>query len=537
MLRRVGLGIGGLGVAGAVAASQDEGIQRSNKFWAHAMPIFLHYKFVEYQTAFLKTPTAERDAKFNDLHERYAPVAEALTLEMKGFYLKNAQFMSTLSDDFLPTQYMDWMSKTQDQVPTPFAPGEARAIVERSIGKKIEDVFSSWEEEPMGAASIGQVHRAVLKENGRKVVVKVQYPGIEAMFRNDLGTTINFCKLAMKQHVRPMEEIEKQFVTEFDYVGEAKNMEEIAGNMERGGWSDRIVVPRPVTELCTKEVLVMDELEAPSLVKGLKANYREMARLQGTTLEAMEEKMKEEVRNGSRGLKDAGADAEEMVRVGRMIHSMDVVKNIPRWMWNWSVGLVTGRVEYEWTTKPINLGAILQTLSEVHAYQIFVDGVYNGDPHPGNILLFPDGRLGLIDYGQVKRWTLDQRLAYAELIVALAEDDRAEIVRAFHEELHMNTQRNDPAVHYRLACFWNDRNTDDVTEGLNLQEFQDWAEGTDPQVSIPNWPIMASRVNVLIRGMGNAFGLHLTVAGTWSKYAREILDEHGPAGGRAIDVD
>ena len=122
-------------------------------------------------------------------------------LPTQGFYLKNAQFMSTLSDDFVPPQYMKWMVKCQDAVPTPFAPGGARKVVEASLGKPIEEIFSSWEDEPMGAASIGQVHRAVLK-NGRRVVVKVQYPGIEHMFRSDITTTIQFCKLAMTQHVR-----------------------------------------------------------------------------------------------------------------------------------------------------------------------------------------------------------------------------------------------------------------------------------------------------------------------------------------------
>ena len=60
----------------------------------------------------------------------------------------------------------------------------------------------------------------------------MQYPGIEAMFRSDIGTTISFCKLAMKQHVKPMREIEKQFVTEFDYLGEAR---EQSGNA-KGEW-------------------------------------------------------------------------------------------------------------------------------------------------------------------------------------------------------------------------------------------------------------------------------------------------------------
>jgi len=430
------------------------------------------------------------------------------------------------------------MTRTQDAVPSPFAPGEARAAVERSLGRRIDEVFATWDEAPMGAASIGQVHRATLRGSGKRVVVKVQYPGIEAKFRNDLSTTIDFCKLAMKQHVRPMQEIEKQFVTEFDYLGEAANMLEIGANMEAGGWSGKIVVPRPVLPLCTKEVLVMDELQAPSLVKGLRANYAAMAALRGTTLEAMEEEMKEQVRRGTREkLRDAGADAAEMERAAAAIGALDAAANAPRVLYNWTLGLLLGQWEYQKTVRPINLGAILRTLSEVHAHQIFADGVFNGDPHPGNILLFEDGRLGLIDYGQVKRWTLPQRQAYAELIVALAEDNRDEIVRAFQQEMKFQTERNDPTVHYRLACFWNDRNTDDVTEGLNLQEFQDWAEGADPQKSIPNWPIMASRVNVLIRGMGNAFGLHLTVADTWAKYARVVLEEHGPARGRAVDVD
>lgn len=89
----------------------------------------------------------------------------------------------------------------------------------------------------------------------------------------------------------------------------------------------------------------------------------------------------------------------------------------------------------------------------MHAYQIFIDGVFNGDPHPGNVMLLPDGRLGLIDYGQVKRWTLPQRKAYAELIIALdnvktGAGSKEEVVRAFHDELHMCTRDNNPDILY-----------------------------------------------------------------------------------------
>lgn len=377
--------------------------------------------------------------------------------------------------------------------------------------------------------------------DGRRVVVKVQYPGIERMFRSDLKTIIDFCRLAMPQHVRPMEEIEKQFVTEFDYVGEAKNMQEMHDNL-MPVWGHKIEVPQAVPSMCTKEVLVMDEVMGVPMVEGIRANYRKMAALQGTTLEAMEEAMKQQIRDGTFKLKDAAAEDERIQRASWALWAYDAAANTGRALWNCTAGLVAGRLELVRTEYPINLGQILATLSEVHAHQIFVDGVFNGDPHPGNIMLLPDGRLGLIDYGQVKRWTLDQRLAYAELIAALADVSAGtgspdEVVRAFSQELKMVTTRNDPDVLFRLATFWNDRNTKDVTDGRNLQEFQDWAEAEDPQVSVPNWPIMASRVSVLMRGMGNAFGLHLTTAETWAPYARRILAEHGPAGGRAVDVD
>jgi aarF domain-containing kinase len=102
MLRKLGIAGVGAGAIGAVAVSRDDGLARSNKFWRNALPIFLHYRWVQWQME--GKPAAESDAAFDVLHKRYAPVAEDLTYDMKGFYLKNAQFMSTLSDDFIPPQ-------------------------------------------------------------------------------------------------------------------------------------------------------------------------------------------------------------------------------------------------------------------------------------------------------------------------------------------------------------------------------------------------------------------------------------------------
>lgn len=102
---------------------------------------------------------------------------------------------------------------------------------------------------------------------------------------------------------------------------------------------------------------------------------------------------------------------------------------------------------------------------QVHAHEIFVNGVFNGDPHPGNIMLCDDGRVGLIDYGQVKRIDLSTRLNYAELILYLADDDREAVVKKYRE-IGVQTEKNSADIHWRLAAFWNDRDTADVSMGM-----------------------------------------------------------------------
>jgi aarF domain-containing kinase len=81
---------------------------------------------------------------------------------------------------------------------------------------------------------------------------------------------------------------------------------------------------------------------------------------------------------------------------------------------------------------------------QVHAHEIFVDGTFNGDPHPGNIMLLPDGRLGLIDYGQVKHIDLATRMSYARLVIALDEQHQEEVFRIVQQELGCRSKYNNP---------------------------------------------------------------------------------------------
>lgn len=142
-------------------------------------------------------------------------------------------------------------------------------------------------------------------------------------------------------------------------------------------------------------------------------------------------------------------------------------------------------------------------------------------------MLLKDGRLGLIDYGQVKTMSVQERIIYAKLILALARDDRAEIERIHFQEQGVVTKKNDPRIGYLFACFYNDRDSPDVCGDLNIASFIDYLESEDPMVKLPEAYIMASRVNIMMRGMGKAFGLQLRMSKLWEQEAADFLKSQG----------
>jgi aarF domain-containing kinase len=85
-------------------------------------------------------------------------------------------------------------------------------------------------------------------------VVKVQFPEAERHFRNDIRTIKSFCALAQPAHLPFLNEVEKQFMTEFDYRREAANLAQVRSNLEASPYAKQVVVPAPFPEYCTKEV-------------------------------------------------------------------------------------------------------------------------------------------------------------------------------------------------------------------------------------------------------------------------------------------
>lgn len=178
MMRRFAFGVGALTLStGGYLLTGDRRRKtlRSVDFYSTALPMYFRYRFEEWRVK--DKSEAEKNRAFDALHEIYAPKAYQDILRMRGLYIKLGQIMTTRAD-FAPPAFMKALDPLQSAVPArPFS--EIRESVEQGLGMALDDVFLSIEELPLGAATIGQVHGAVLR-NGDRVVLKFQYPEVRA---------------------------------------------------------------------------------------------------------------------------------------------------------------------------------------------------------------------------------------------------------------------------------------------------------------------------------------------------------------------
>lgn len=327
-------------------------------------------------------------------------------------------------------------------------------------------------------------------------------------------------------------------IAEFDYRGEASNLIKVH-DIVTPLWGHMVRIPLPIEEYCSKHVLVMEYLDGVRLVDGIKEQYRHLAKHFGLSLEELEEERKHAIRNGTyqfKTLEEASKEAKDIEWMETVFDNFFSLKPLKR-LYNVSVPGITYILTFGYLSAPavtieerkktLDLGAILSLLYRIHAHEIFEGGHFNGDPHPGNILLLKDGRLGLIDYGQVTSMDVEKRIIFAKMIVAIHRDDKEEVARIFFDEMKAVTKHKKKDVAYKLCCFWCDRDTDDILEGRNIADFLDHCEACDPMINIPPDFLVAQRVSVLLRGMGNAFGLKIKTTDLWYDQARIFLEKHG----------
>jgi len=261
-------------------------------------------------------------------------------------FVKLGQLLSTRAD-LLPAPYLDALSRLQDNV-RPFGFDEVEAIVTSELGVRLSKAFASFDSAPLASASLGQVHRAELRD-GRPVVVKVQRPNIRMQIVDDMDAIESIAEFADAHteagrrfgFVDMVAEFRRSLMSELDYRQEAANLETLRTNL-----ADRpqIVVPKPIADYTTGVVLTMEYVAGRSVGSLGK-------------LAAMEF--------------DGAALADEL------------------------------------------FGAYLD--------QILVDGFFHADPHPGNVLVTDDGRLGLLDLGMVARVAPQMQDHLIKLLLAISQ--------------------------------------------------------------------------------------------------------------------
>jgi predicted unusual protein kinase regulating ubiquinone biosynthesis (AarF/ABC1/UbiB family) len=299
-------------------------------------------------------------------HVPAAPAkAEELAADLEAMgptYVKIGQLLSTRRD-LLPAPYIDALSRLQDHV-APFPYADVERIIEDELGVRISKAFLSFDEEPLAAASLGQVHRAELRD-GKQVVVKVQRPDITKQVIADLDALAEICavldrrtNIGKRYHFSEMiAEFRKTLLAELDYRREARNLTTLADNLAE---FERLVVPRPVPDYCTVRVLTMDHIE------------------------------------------------------GSKINSLDPVVLLE-----------------------VDGNALAEELFRAYLKQIFIDGFFHADPHPGNVFITPDERIALLDLGMVARLAPRLQELLLQMTLAISEarpDDAADVAIKIGEQ-------------------------------------------------------------------------------------------------------
>jgi predicted unusual protein kinase regulating ubiquinone biosynthesis (AarF/ABC1/UbiB family) len=208
-----------------------------------------------------KRVTAGRDRALEALHRRTAEQLFETMAQMKGLPMKVGQLLSFM-DGVVPPEYQSIYSQLLSRLQVSAKPmpwEQMRAVLEAELGQLYTEAFASFETEPIAAASIGQVYRAELAD-GRRVAVKVQYPGIATAVRSDLRNAGSIVKTihSIMPNVQSgvmVQDFLDRIGEECDYRREAKNMQAFHAR-----WADdpRVVIPAVVPELSRERVLVSE---------------------------------------------------------------------------------------------------------------------------------------------------------------------------------------------------------------------------------------------------------------------------------------
>ena len=353
----------GTGGALTYAYLYDEGVWRTLRVLNSLIPMGVDYWRLVYHTS--SAPEDARRAAFDAYHEKWRDEPLRVCLDLRGFYVKVGQLCAGFPGDGLPPPYRESLKVLQENVP-PQPIGLIRRIVESELGCPLEAVFAEFEAEPIGAASIGQVHRARLLD-GTDVVCKVQYPECERHFRLDFTTIKSIFLLVNKVLLPVLDAVEEGFAAEFDYRLEAANLrrmvDEVLPLCKQAGL--RITVPAPYDErhpnlppsvrrrgasLTTKRLMVMDRCAGSSLSKVGRRLLTDYAAAHGQTADEyaahVKRRMLQEPGFLDKLLRQAAPTQRQLRAYRWALRLLTATRNGFACLYNWTVGWVAPRIAY-----------------------------------------------------------------------------------------------------------------------------------------------------------------------------------------------
>ncbi|OEU19926.1 ABC1-domain-containing protein [Fragilariopsis cylindrus CCMP1102] len=492
---------------------------------------------------------------YNKLHNRNAPKILSIMIDLGSLYIKLGQVLSVTALP-VPSQYREKFRQLQSSVP---GHSEFETVIkptlEREFGRPIEKIFESIEEIPCGAASIGQAHRAKLFSNNsgttiRDVVIKVQYPDAKWQVPADVQCVGDFLQLCVYFGVvdessskLSYEEFSRQFLAELDYKMERQNLQEVyessldkdAPYIKRG-----VEIPKVFPELCTSQVITMSYLPGPKFEEEAR---KQLESLGINTSRGVRSIIREETKNEEESDFPSRRSSNKSL-VGSFASSSSSSSSSSKtsWMMKFTenmgtfVGVDNILSLIQWTNDAID------ALFDIHGYQIFNQGLFNADAHPGNILIIQNDddddnnnnnkkkrntnrKLGLIDYGQCKRLNLDERRRVAKLIVSVADDESDEQIASNFRDLGIITKNDSTRF---LSSFAR------LMFGKFRNEYlkRDWHKSLheeDQVVYFPNELSMVYRASLLLRGLAMSFQINVSVGEKWRQHAQTtlLLDQVG----------
>jgi len=302
--------------------------------------------------------------------------------------------------DFMPNVYVEHFSELQDNVPA-HPVEEIKAVVTQSLllnhGMKFDDVFDTFSDKPLGSASIGSVHAAILTDSflklndsysgGKEVAVKVMHFDAEDRFKNDfkilkvknkiyMNIFLNelkyhsnlsvwflqwLCRVALPGWSPILPELERQFMTEFDYLNEASSLQAVRRNMLASPYKNLVRIPEPLVKFSSKNVLFMEKLEGEKMVSYAERKLTEALGGDESLAKAFIDQRRKDMLTGETTQRTT---KEEIQMIQRSISHFSIFDRLC--------------ILLRLTSLVLKQRKHIELLLDVHGYQIFLNGQFNG---------------------------------------------------------------------------------------------------------------------------------------------------------------